>query len=135
MPMTATLAPRSLLWLLLPVALVLSACGSGPAVVSMDQMAKPRLDAAQLGAMSDDDLQAQRDALANTRTQAQAAYRQAEAQCWQHFAVTRCTERAAQARRNTLDQLRADDVAVQDEQRKRRLQAADERLKGKLPKP
>ena len=128
---TPSFVLRSLRLAALPALLAgLSACGSQP-VVSADQMAKPRIAADQLAPLSDDDIQTKRDALASERAGASARYTQAEAQCWKRFAVTPCIDNAARERRATMDQLRADDIALQDEQRKRRLQRTEERLQGK----
>lgn len=116
--------------LALALTAALAACGGQP-IVSPDQMAKPRITAEQLAPLSDAQVQLKRDALATERSAASARYTQAEAQCWKRFAVTPCIENAARERRATIDQLRADDIALQDEQRKRRLQRAEERLEGK----
>ena len=128
---TSSMVLRCARWSALPaLAAALLACGGQP-VVSPDQMAKPRVTPEQLAPLDDAQVQAKRDALASERTAAGARYTQAEAQCWKRFAVTPCIESAAHERRATMDQLRADDIALQDEQRKRRLQRAEERLQGK----
>jgi uncharacterized membrane protein YdfJ with MMPL/SSD domain len=108
----------------------LAGCGGQP-LVAPELMAQPRITETQLQAMGDEDLEQRRSAIAAQREQAGATFRQAEMQCWKRFAVTRCIDQAARTRRATLDQLRADDIVVQDEMRKRRLQRADERLQGK----
>ena len=114
----------------LACAAALTACGGQP-IVSPDHMAKSRITPEQLTQLDDAQLQARRDVLASERSAAGTRYTQAEAQCWKRFAVTPCIDQAARPRRATQDQLRADDIALQDEQRKRRLQRADERLQGK----
>lgn len=108
----------------------LAGCG-GPPLVAPELMAKPRISEARLQAMSESELEQRRSGVAAAREQAAAAFKDAQTQCWHRFAVTRCIDQAAQQRRDTLDQLRADDIALQDEMRKRRLQRADERLQGK----
>ena len=128
---TPSIVLRGARCLALPgLASALVACGGQP-IVSPEQMAKPRITAEQLAPLDDAQVQARRDALASERTSAGTRYTQAEAQCWKRFAVTPCIEKAARERRATIDQLRADDIALQDEQRKRRLQRAEERLQGK----
>ena len=128
---TPSIVLRGARCLALPgLAAALVACGGQP-IVSPEQMAKPRITAEQLAPLDDAQVQARRDALASERTSAGTRYTQAEAQCWKRFAVTPCIEKAARERRATIDQLRADDIALQDEHRKRSLQRAEERLQGK----
>lgn len=76
----------------------------------------------------------QREWIGQTRVQTSAQFRLREIACYQRFAVYDCLNDSRRAEREIMDDLRRQEILINDAQRKRRaaeqLLRADERLHG-----
>ena len=93
--------------------------------------------------LSDADFQSwldgQRTRVDAARTTAHKAYADAELECWHRFAVNDCLSKARAKRRSTLDGLRAEELALNQQERQRttadKLQQLQEKQRtGEQPK-
>ena len=64
----------------------------------------------------------QRESMAQARAAAQARFAAAETECWQRFAVNACLREARFKRRAELDQLRQQELSLNEIERQRRTQ-------------
>lgn len=118
-----------------PLALLLGACSTASLHQDFAQTrAQDRAAAQALTASAPSEpraradwLHTQRQRISANRAQAQASYTQAEAQCWQRFAVNHCLQQARQQRRRTLDQLLQNELALNQLERQAQYGPATQR--------
>lgn len=79
------------------------------------------------------DMEAQRSRIQSARALEEAAFAQAQVECYQRFAVTDCLNTIRKHRRTTLDALRRQEVALNDQERKRKAQEQIEQIRQKSP--
>ena len=89
--------------------------GSAPRAIPAQVQAPPGLSDADFRAW----LTAQRGRVATERAAAHQKYADAETMCWQRFAVNDCLRGARRERRAALDGLRAEDLALNHQERQR----------------
>ena len=111
---------------------LLAACGTPHHVLVASQRAVDVEAARTLvaGAPGDDGLglwlEGHKDRITAAREAAATRFAEAEKLCWQRFTVNDCIRVATDERRNTLDRLRQEELALNDLERKRR---AENRLR------
>lgn len=79
------------------------------------------------------DMEAQRNRIRSARAREEAAFAQAQVECYQRFAVTDCLNIIRKHRRTTLDALRRQEVTLNDLERKRKAQEQIEQIRQKSP--
>jgi len=78
------------------------------------------------------DMGAERQRIAAERADHDAAYRQAERVCYSRFAVTDCLRKARKEQRLAMDELRRQELLLNDMERKTRALQALKRIETKL---
>ena len=112
------------------LALLLSACTSTPPAPLTPPGTVQRAIPAQVQAPAGLDdgafdtwLTAQRSRVADERAVAHKQFADAEFTCWRRFAVNDCLAGARKVRRSALDDLRAQELALNQQERDRRTEA------------
>lgn len=98
-------------------------------------LAWPMLVTAQVAAPTLADADAQRARLAQERAAHEAVFVQAKTQCYQRFAVSDCLTDARRARRAALDELRRQELLLNDQERQAKAIDAQQRIQEKLAEP
>lgn len=80
------------------------------------------------------DVPAERRRIAQERQYHEASFAQAEVACYRRFAVSDCLQQARKNRRVALDDLRRQELVLNDEDRKRAGAAALQRIEDKIDK-
>lgn len=78
------------------------------------------------------DVDAERLRIRAERSQQEATFAQAERNCYRHFAVSDCLYDARRARRSALDELRRQEVVLNDLQRKTQAAQALQRIQDNI---
>jgi len=81
------------------------------------------------------DIGAERERIASERAQHEARYLDAEAACYRRFAVSDCLRDARRLRRAALDELRRQEVVLNDLERKDRAAQALQRIQSNVIAP
>ena len=137
---------RAQILLALSVVALVTGCSSTPPEPLVPPGTAPRTIPAQVQAppgLSDHDfdawLAAQRTRVGDARAAAHKQYADAEFTCWRRFAVNDCLSGARKVRRSALDGLRAEELALNQQERQRdtaaRLKALDDKQRAAEPKP
>jgi hypothetical protein len=78
------------------------------------------------------DAQAERQRIALERADHEAVFLNAERECYSHFAVTDCLRTARKDRRLAMDELRRQELVLNDMDRQTKAQEALKRIEGNL---